>query len=208
MDPHIGDQQLRAAGRQRKERSHEPLQTRGCVVVQVRIQRPCHSRERQDRFAAGVTNRTVNYEVGALRGVLRQHGLWRALADKVKMLPEHHDVNQAITPEDESKMLAAASSSRSPAILPLVVFSLDTGMCLAEKQALRYKDVQLGGSIARGQVIVPKSKTPAGTGRMIPLSRRVCACLSLWIERFPDANRECFIFPFHKAVWQETLTSR
>ena len=33
---------------------------------------------------------------------------------------------------------------------------------------------------------------------MIPLSRRVCACLSLWLERFPDAGPDSFLFPFHK----------
>ncbi len=30
----------------------------------------------------GVSNRTVNYEVGALRGVLRQFGLWGPIADQ------------------------------------------------------------------------------------------------------------------------------
>ena len=33
---------------------------------------------------------------------------------------------------------------------------------------------------------------------MIPLSRRFCACLSLWLERFPDAGPDSFLFPFHK----------
>ena len=156
---------------------------------------------RRKRLAAGVTNRTVNYETGALRGILRQYGLWGPIADKVKALPERHDVGRAISPGDESKVLAAASVSRSPALLPLIVFSLDTGMRLGESQALRRKDLWLGwanGSIVRGEVVVPKSKTAAGTGRVIPLSRRVCACLSLWLERFPDAGPDSFLFPFHK----------
>jgi integrase len=33
---------------------------------------------------------------------------------------------------------------------------------------------------------------------VIPLSRRVCACLSLWLERFPDAVQDSFLFPAHK----------
>jgi integrase len=45
---------------------------------------------------------------------------------------------------------------------------------------------------------VAKSKTAAGTGRMIPLSRRICACLSLWLERFPEAGPDSFLFPYHK----------
>jgi len=74
-------------------------------------------------------------------------------------------------------------------------------MRLGETQGLRRKDVRLewaNGSIVRGEVVVPKSKTAAGTGRVIPLSRRACACLSLWLERFPEAGPDSFLFPFHK----------
>ncbi len=74
-------------------------------------------------------------------------------------------------------------------------------MRLGETQALRQKDLRLmwkDGAIIRGEITVPKSKTAAGTGRVIPLSRRVCACLSLWLERFPDAVPDSFLFPAHK----------
>ena len=54
------------------------------------------------------------------------------------------------------------------------------------------------GAIQSGEITVPKSKTAAGTGRVIPLSRRVCACLSLWLERFPEAGPDSFLFPYHK----------
>jgi integrase len=156
---------------------------------------------RRKRLEVGVSNRTVNYETGALRGILRQFGLWGPIADRVKALPERHDVGRAISPEEEAKLLAAASQSRSPALLPLIVFSLDTGMRLGETQALRRKDLSLAwkeGAIQRGEITVPKSKTAAGTGRIIPLSRRVCACLSLWLERFPEGGPDSFLFPFHK----------
>jgi integrase len=99
------------------------------------------------------------------------------------------------------KILAAAAGSRSPALLPLIVISIDTGMRLGETQALRQRDLSLvwkGGAIQRGEITVPKSKTAAGTGRVIPLSRRVCACMSLWLERFPDAGPDSFLFPSHK----------
>ena len=156
---------------------------------------------RRKRLAAGVSNRTVNYETGALRGVLRQFGLWGPIADRVTALPERHDVGRAIPHEVETRLLAAASQSRSQALLSLVLVSLDTGMRLGETQALRRKDLSLGwkdGVIQHGEIIVPKSKTAAGTGRVIPLSRRVCACLSLWLERFPEADLDSFLFPYHK----------
>lgn len=148
-----------------------------------------------------MSNRTVNYETGSLRGILRQFGLLGPIADRVKALPERHDVGHAIPQDEEAKLLARASQSRSPALLPIVVISLDTGMRLGETQALRRKDLSLvwkDGAIQRGEITVPKSKTAAGTGRMIPLSHRVCACLSLWLERFPEAGSDSFLFPYHK----------
>ncbi len=156
---------------------------------------------RRKRLAAGVSNRTVNYETGALRGILRQFGLWGPIADRVRALPERHDVGRAIQPGEETRLLSAASQSRSSALLSLLVISLDTGMRLGETQALRRKDLALAwkdGVIQRGEITVPKSKTAAGTGRVIPLSRRVCACLSMWLERFPEAGPDSFLFPYHK----------
>jgi integrase len=153
------------------------------------------------RLASGVSNRTVNYEVGALRGILRQFGLWAPVADRVRTLPERHDVGRAVSAEDESKLVAAASASRSPALLPLLLITLDTGMRSSEVRALRHRDLRLtwaDGNITSGEVVVPKSKTAAGTGRLIPFTRRVCACLSLWLFRFPDAGPETFVFPSYK----------
>jgi integrase len=153
------------------------------------------------RLSAGVSNRTVNYEVGALRGVLRQFGLWGPIADRVRALPERHDVGRAVSAEHEAKLISAASASRSPALLPLLLLSLDTGMRASEVQALRQGDLKLtwvNGNIASGEVIVPQSKTVAGTGRLIPFTRRVCACLSLWLSRFAEASPESFVFPFYQ----------
>jgi integrase len=153
------------------------------------------------RRVAGVSNRTVNYEVGALRGILRQFGLWGPIADRVRALPERHDVGRAISAEDEKKLLSAASASRSPALLPLFLVSLDTGMRTSEVQALRHRDLRLAwvdGNIANGEVIVPRSKTAAGTGRLIPFTSRICGCLSLWVSRFPEAGPNSFVFPFHQ----------
>jgi hypothetical protein len=79
------------------------------------------------RLAAGVANRTANYETGTLRDILRQFGLWGPIADKVKALPERHDVGRAISQGDESKLLAAASVSRSPALLPSLCSRLILG---------------------------------------------------------------------------------
>jgi integrase len=52
--------------------------------------------------------------------------------------------------------------------------------------------------IARGELVVAKSKTDAGTRRRIPLTRRACSVLKLWLSRLPEANAEAFVFPSHQ----------
>ena len=66
------------------------------------------------RLAAGVSNRTVNYEVGALRGVLRQFGLWGPIADRVRALPERHDVGRAVSAGDERNLSQRPAEAARP----------------------------------------------------------------------------------------------
>ncbi|MCZ6750904.1 MAG: site-specific integrase [Acidobacteria bacterium] len=153
------------------------------------------------RLAAGKSPRTVNYEVGTLRGILRHFGLWGPLADRVKSLRELHDVGRALSEEDEDKLIKACQQSRSPAILPLFVLSLDSGLRASEIRRLRRQDLNLSwqnGVITGGEIVVGKSKTPAGTGRTIPLSKRACGVLTLWLSRFPDAGPDGYVFPRHR----------
>jgi integrase len=77
---------------------------------------------------------------------------------------------------------------------------LDTGLRAAEIRALQRKDLGLvwkSGMVEKGFISVPKSKTEAGTGRTIPLSRRVCAALTLWLSRFSINDPDTFVFPRH-----------
>jgi integrase len=66
---------------------------------------------------------------------------------------------------------------------------------------VRYRDLELArkdDAIVAGRLIVPKSKTDAGTGRVIPFTRRLCVTLSSWIARFPNVEPESYIFPHHR----------
>ena len=47
------------------------------------------------------------------------------------------------------------------------------------------------------EVLVRDSKTAAGAGRLVRLSKRSCAALGPWMERFRSAAPETFLFPFH-----------
>jgi integrase len=142
--------------------------------------------------------RTVNFEINILRQILKAHGLWGAISDKVKSLRERRDVGRAISPVDERKLIDAAADSRSPALLPLLIVSLDSGLRASEIRSLRRKDLKLkwrNGVIEKGELTVPKSKTEAGTGRTVPFTSRVCAVLTLWLSRFSEAGPDTYVFP-------------
>jgi integrase len=153
------------------------------------------------RTAEGKAGRTVNYEVGVLRQILKARGLWGSMSDRVKSLRERHDAGRSISREDESKLATAISTCRSPAMLPVFILAIDTGLRASEVRSLRRKDLSLewsDGVIVAGHLTVPKSKTEAGTGRMVPLTRRVCGALTLWLSRFPEAGQDSYVFPRHK----------
>jgi hypothetical protein len=53
------------------------------------------------RKVAGAGNRTVNYGIGTLSGILKKYRLWSPIADGV--LRESHNVGCAISAEDERR---------------------------------------------------------------------------------------------------------
>jgi integrase len=153
------------------------------------------------RQQAGLKPRWINIELAVLRMVLRHFGVWDSVKGRVRPLREPHDVGQAISREDEERILAAIHDSRSPALLPLFVLSVDTGLRASELRSLRIRDLNLewrNGSIKSGWLTVSKSKTEGGTGRTVPITRRARAVLTLWLSRFPDASPDSYVFPHHK----------
>ncbi len=109
-------------------------------------------------------------------------------------------MGRAISADDEHRLFEAIRQSRSPALLPLFAVSVDAGLRASEIRSLRRKDLALtwrDGVIESGTITVPRSKTEAGTGRVIPLTKRACAVLTLWLLRFPQAQAESYVFPHH-----------
>jgi integrase len=153
------------------------------------------------RQTEGRAPRTINYEIMTLGMILRTRGLWAPIGERIKSLRQRPPVGRAVSKEDEAKLLATVGQSDSPALLPLFVLGMDTGLRASELRALRHKDLELtwdSGAIVSGRLIVPKSKTEAGVGRTVPLTRRVCAVLTLWLSRFADATPLSFAFPRHR----------
>ena len=145
------------------------------------------------RRGAGAAGRTVNLEIAVLRAIMRKSKLWGAISDDVQMLKERRDVGRAITPEQEAALLKVASEPRycDSALYPIVVVALNTAMRSNEIKTLRWSQVDL----IHRSLIVGKSKTEAGTGRLIPLNQSAVAVLVKWASRTPEASPEHFVFP-------------
>lgn len=81
------------------------------------------------------------------------------------------------------------------------MLAIDSGLRASEVRALRRRDLALewrDNVIVSGRLVVAKSKTDAGTGRLVPLTQRVCGVLTLWLARFPEAGPDNYVFPRHK----------
>ena len=143
------------------------------------------------RQAEKLSGRQVNCEIATLRAILKRNRLWAEMAPDVKMLRERSDTGRALSYEDETRLLDAIAQSPSPALYPFFVMTLDSGLRPSETRSLRRRDLNLAwrdGTIADGEIIVGRSKTEAGTGRVIPLTRRAAAALTLWLARFPGSQ--------------------
>jgi integrase len=149
------------------------------------------SRYQQARLREEAAPKTVNLEVGTIRAILRRHRLWANLQPDVRLLAVSEDHGKALGPADEKRLLDACADSRSRSLLPAVLLALNTGMRYSELRLLRWEQVDL----ERRAVRVGKSKTEAGTGRVIPLNDRATKVLKFWADQFPDRQLDHFAFP-------------
>ena len=141
-----------------------------------------------------VSNRTVNLELGVLRSILRRYRMWEAISADVDFLKENPSPGRALTAEEETRLLDAASKSRCRSLYPVIMLAINTGMRASEIRGLKWAQVDfLANSLTVG-----KSKTAAGTGRIIPLNARAVAVLSHWRGLFPGVESEHYVFPHEK----------
>ena len=95
------------------------------------------------RHSEGRSARTVNYEIGTLRSILKCHGLWAPIGERARSLRERHDIGRALSREEEKLLLDAIGSSDSPVLMPLFVMALDTGLRASESRSLKLADMEL-----------------------------------------------------------------
>lgn len=152
------------------------------------------SRYQAQRIKEGASPKTINLEVGTVRAILRKNRLWAALQPDVKMLRVSDGVGQAISHEQEARLLEECGKSRSRSLYPAAVLALSTAMRYSETRLLKWKQVDFAGR----QVWVAKSKTEYGEGRPIPMNDRAFQVMTMWAEAFPDRQPEHYVFASEK----------
>ena len=110
------------------------------------------------------------------------------------MLEEREDVGRALTAEEESTLLLECGRSRSRLLLPFVVLALETGARFNTVRTLQWRRVDFDGKCLKWG----KDKTPAGTGRIVPLNPRALETLRFWAQQFPNRRPEHYVFPLER----------
>jgi integrase len=148
----------------------------------------------RQRQSAGAAGRTINMELGELSRAIGQ--TWSVLWPRVRKLEERKDLGQALSPEEQTRILDAAATLRSPIIRTAIPVLMLTGMRVGEALSLRWKQVD----IAEGVITVGRAKTSSGTGRTIPINEDLEDVLTrhhAWFtRRFGAARPGQYVFPF------------
>jgi integrase len=149
------------------------------------------SRYQQERLVEKASPKTINLEIGTLRAILRRNRLWAEIQPDVRMLATRDDIGRAVSPEEEGALFASCAQSRSRSLLPAVTLALNTCMRYSEIRLLRWQQVDF----STHEITVGKSKSDAGTGRVIPVNARAWAVLEFWASNFPDRKPAHYVFP-------------
>jgi integrase len=159
-------------------------------------------RYQTDRLAAKAGAKTINDEVLLLLRLCGEQGdlirakLRRENALKLATPPSP---GRAYTADEKARMLAEAAKLRSKNIYPALVVDLNCGLRDKELRELRWKQIDL---VDKKTLTVGKSKSEAGTGRVIPLNDTVLVALeahaSWYTRRFGSCRPEWYVFPAGK----------
>jgi integrase len=137
-------------------------------------------------------------EIGELSRAIGQH--WSLLWPKVRKLEERKDVGRALSPEEQSRLLAGLEQRRTPHLQTLIPLLLLTGMRSGEAKSLTWRQVDLMDNT----MTVGRAKTANGTGRTIPINADLgpvlCAHRQWFKERFGEPKPDQYLFPWGKPL--------
>jgi len=146
-----------------------------------------------ERKKVGVANKTVNLELGVLRGILKRAKRWHSFCDEIKPLPVKHEIGRALTPEEKARLekLAATKPDWQNARLAMTL-ALNTTMRGCELKGLQWRDVDF----MERTLTIRQSKTDAGR-RMIPLNGSAWETILELYHRAKnrETQPEHFVFP-------------
>jgi integrase len=167
-------------------------------------------RYQTDRLAEKAGPKTINDEVLLLlrlcgdQGDLIRAKLRREKAMKLALPPSP---GRAYTADEKERMLAEAQKLRSKNFYPALLVGLNCGLRDKELRELRWRQIDL---VHKKQLTVGKSKTAAGTGRVIPLNDTVMIALEAhaawYTRRFGECRPEWYVFPAGKGQPNDPTT--
>ena len=115
------------------------------------------------------------------------------------LLPRIGRSSSRIDPETAILTVAEAATLRCKNMYPALVVDLTCGLRDKELRELRWWQIDVAD---KKQLTVGKSKTDAGTGRVIPLNDTVMIALEAhaawYIRRFGECKPEWYVFPAGK----------
>ena len=154
------------------------------------------------RLAEKAGPKSINNEVLLLLRLCGDQGdliRGRLRREKAMKLATPPSPGRAYTADEKARMLAEAAKLRSKNMYPALVVDLNCGLRDKELRELRWRQIDL---VDKKQLTVGKSKTEAGTGRVIPLNDTVLAALQMhaawYIRRFGECKPEWYVFPAGK----------
>jgi len=200
LDRYLADRAARVAPRShRTESDHaKPLRHYFGTTAVGRISSETvldYVRQRKDK---GISNVTINMEIGILRRLLKRARRWHLVADDCKPLPERRDVGRALRHEEKIKLLKVAARKPEWQIARLAAtLALNTTMRACEIRGLRWRDVDF----LERTVTVRRSETKTDAGhRLIPLNANAWAAILELRERAKllggsELQPEWYVFP-------------
>jgi integrase len=150
----------------------------------------------RQRKTKGLSNTTVNMEIGILRRILKRAKRWHFVEDEIPHLPERRDIGRALRPEEKLHLLKSAQSKPEWETAYLAsVLALNTTMRGCEIKQLRWRDIDLMDR----SLTIRRSKTLAGE-RVIPLNVNAYNAIMRLRERAQklfgaDLQPDWYVFP-------------
>ena len=161
-------------------------------------------RYQADRLNEKASPKTINDEVQLLLRLCGEQGvLIRAAVhrDKALKLPLPPSPGRPYSTDEKARMLEEAQNLRRPQMRAALALDLNTGLRDKELRQIRWEQIDL---VHKKTLTVGKSKTEAGTGRVIPLNETAIAALEAhaawYTRRFGECRPEWFVFAFGKPL--------